>query len=177
MRKDSSYSFVEPEIKPIFSIFSKICISLIIFVSVILILGALFIDFRIYQLNKAIFDKKTQYNEISNNIDKIKINAKRLGLQRDLAMGIYSSNNILKKSLKNIFDLVPDTITLSLAKLEKNSLIIKGKTPSKDTYELLLEAPLRSVFTDTQTSFYQLPNGWYNFVSVSKIDQTEGFNE
>ena len=42
---------------------------------------------------------------------------------------------------------------------------------------MLLASPLKSIFTTSHTSFFQLENGWLNFVSTSKIDNPEGYNE
>ena len=72
---------------------------------------------------------------------------------------------------------MPDSVTLNNVFLDKNLLIIKGVTPSKDTYQLLMEAPLKSIFSSSSTTFYQMPNGWLNFISTNKIENSEGFNE
>ena len=101
----------------------------------------------------------------------------RLKERSATANEIFTSNEILKQSLKNLFDLVPDSITLNEILMQKNSLIIKGVTPSRDVYDMLLSAPLKSIFTTSNTSFFQLENGWLNFVSTSKIDNPEGYNE
>jgi hypothetical protein len=34
----------------------------------------------------------------------------------------------------------------------------------------MLEAPLRSIFHRTYTSFYPIENGWYRFVSTNYLD-------
>ena len=86
---------------------------------------------------------------------------------------IVTSNTVLKESIENLFDLVPDRITLSKADLDKNSLILYGITPSKDVYEFMLHAPLRSIFHRTYSSFYPLDNGWYRFVSTNYLDEEE----
>lgn len=86
---------------------------------------------------------------------------------------IFTSNTLLKDSIKNLFDLVPDRITLSRAKLEHNALILYGITPNKDVYEFMLHAPLRSIFHRTYSSFYPLENGWYRFVSTNYLDEEE----
>lgn len=97
--------------------------------------------------------------------------------QKELVEDIYASNEILKASMKNLFDLVPDQITLSKVIMEKNSLILYGTTPSKDTYNFLLASPLRSIFNTSNTVFYLNELGWYRFVSTNKIANQETFNE
>lgn len=86
---------------------------------------------------------------------------------------ITTSNSVLKDSIKNLFDLVPERITLSKAVLEKNALTLYGVTPTKDIYEFLLQAPLRSIFHKNYSDFYPLENGWYRFVSTNYLEDEE----
>ena len=97
--------------------------------------------------------------------------------QKSLGEEIYTRNILLKESMKNLFDLVPDKITLNRVIIKKDSLIIYGKTPTKDTFNFLLSAPLKSIFSSSNTMFYLTKNGWYNFVSTNKITTTDGFSE
>jgi hypothetical protein len=81
-----------------------------------------------------------------------------------------TDNTVMKESIRNLFDLVPDTITLSRAELDEKSLVLYGMTPNKETYEYILHAPLRSIFNRTYSSFYPIENGWYRFVSTNYLD-------
>jgi len=92
-------------------------------------------------------------------------------LQHRHAEGIYTENTVLKESIHNLFDLVPQKITLSQALLKEDELILYGITPSKEVYEFLLQAPLRSIFHRSYTSYYAMPNGWYSFVSKNYLDR------
>ncbi len=172
-----SYSFIKPKLKPIFSIFSKIWIAAILIVTFSLVCADLFIKFETYSLKKQNDEKQIRYDKIFAQISNLKSEMKTLMVQRDAALDIYSSNNILKKSLHNLFDLVPDAITLNDVYIDTNSLIVKGLTPTKDVYKLLLEAPLKSIFNSSSATFYQLENGWFNFVSINKMDNLEVENE
>jgi hypothetical protein len=87
------------------------------------------------------------------------------------AEGVYTENTVLKESIHNLFDLVPEKITLSQALLKEDELILYGVTPSKEVYEFLLQAPLRSIFHRSYTSYYAMPNGWYSFVSKNYLDR------
>lgn len=94
-----------------------------------------------------------------------------------IAEQVTTDNTVMKESIRNLFDLVPDSVTLSRAELDEKSLILYGMTPNKDTYEYMLHAPLRSIFHRTYTSFYPIENGWYRFVSSNYLDdenETEG---
>lgn len=82
---------------------------------------------------------------------------------------IAKQNVLLKDSIENLFDLIPEQITLNKIQMEQYQLVLYGTTPSKQIYTFLLEVPLRSIFTQSRADFYTLPNGWFNFVSVSKL--------
>jgi hypothetical protein len=79
----------------------------------------------------------------------------------------------MKDSIKNLLDLIPDPITLSSISFDKNRLIIYGITPTKEIYNMLMLPPLESIFTETNTSFYQLPNGWYRFKSENFLKEKQ----
>lgn len=104
--------------------------------------------------------------EIEEEIKLIESEAKK-------AEQISTENTVLKESIRNLFDLIPDGITLSKAELERQSLILYGTTPNKDIYEYMLHAPLKSIFNRTYTSFYPVENGWYRFVSSNYLDDEE----
>ena len=86
---------------------------------------------------------------------------------------ITNQNAMLKESVENLFDLIPEQITLNKVQMEQYQLVLYGATPSKQIYTFLLEVPLRSIFHQSRADFYLLPNGWYNFVSVSKLNNEE----
>ena len=90
-----------------------------------------------------------------------------------LSENIFTKNTVLKDSISNMFDLVPQRITLSEAKLLENGLILYGITPNKDIYNFMLQAPLRSIFNRTYSSFFPAENGWLRFMSTNYIDKDE----
>ena len=129
-----------------------------------------FLRFKEYRFEKelqSVYDKKA---ELQTSISKMKNSIAFMEKEAALANKIYTTNSVLKDSIANLFDLVPDSITLSKAKILKNGLILYGITPNKNVYAYMLEAPLRSIFAKTHTSFYQLPNGWLRFVSTNYLD-------
>ncbi|MFK5882550.1 MAG: hypothetical protein QM482_10115 [Sulfurospirillum sp.] len=172
-----SYSFVTPRPKPLLSAFSKIWIIFIFFVSMLLLSFGIFLLLKINFFRK---DAKTIIGEriaLEQQITKKDTYMEYLLRQKSLGEEIYTRNILLKDSMKNLFDLVPDKITLSRVIIKKDSLIIYGKTPTKDTFNFLLSAPLKSIFSSSNTMFYLTQNGWYNFVSTNKITTTDGFSE
>lgn len=166
-KRPITYSFIKPKLKPILSLFSLIWISLIGFISVVCLIVNFSIKILSYNLKEATNENQVSYDEYNRRIAIIKEHIKNLSEQQDEIESILATNQALKRSLQNIYDIVPDTVTLDFVKLDKNSLEIRGQTPSKEAFTLLMEAPLKSIFTKTKTTFYQLPNGWLNFTSIS----------
>lgn len=172
-----SYSFITPVPKPVFSLFTKLWIG---FIGIVVVLMALFDLFVLYKISSFQNDVVTMKTSLVSLEKQIEQNDARVGAilrQKGVAEEIYASNTVLKDSMKNLFDLVPDQITLSRVIMEKNSLIMYGKTPSKDTFNFLLASPLRSIFHTSNTIFYLNDEGWYRFVSTNKIINSDGFNE
>ena len=97
--------------------------------------------------------------------------------QKALSEKVYTKNLLLKDSISNLFDLVPERITLSKAELLHNGLILYGITPNRDVYNFMLQAPLRSIFHKTYSSFYPVKNGWLRFVSTNYIESEEFLDE
>ena len=153
------FSFITPEPRPLLSIFSKLWLSLIGFVFVVLLVANFFIVYKNYSTKKNIEFLANEQKELSQKIVTTDEISAKLAVQIDSANDIFTSNSILKQSLHNLFDLVPDSITL------------------EEVFNQLLASPLRSIFTTSNTSFYQSKNGWYGFISTNKIDNSEGYNE
>ncbi len=171
------YSFIEPRAKPLVSSFSKIWILFIAFVSLLLILFGFFLLYKIHSYKIDAIKTKSDRVLLEKKINVKDDYIEYLLRQKSLGEEIYTRNTLLKNSMKNLFDLVPDKITLNRVIIKKDSLIIYGKTPTKDTFNFLLSAPLKSIFNTSNTMFYLTANGWYNFVSTNKITTTDGFNE
>ncbi len=167
------HSFIQARPKKLISWELKV---LVIFFTVIL--GLLIATYAYLKIEIYVFDEEANNANVATHslnsarkkmqerIDYIKVEANRAKL-------IYTDNKLLSESIKNLFDIIPDKITLSKAILSKNSLILYGKTPSKEIYQFRLLAPLRSIFDRSYTSYYQKANGWINFVSTNYIDTQE----
>ncbi|MDQ7059733.1 MAG: hypothetical protein Q9M43_00810 [Sulfurimonas sp.] len=134
----------------------------------------LFKDYRFTQDRLEIISlREATMIEASSMEDEIEF----IQIQSSLAENIFTKNTVLKDSIANMFDLVPQRITLSEAKLLENGLILYGITPNKDVYNFMLQAPLRSIFHRTYSSFHPAKNGWLRFVSTNYIDKEEEMNE
>ncbi|AQW86444.1 hypothetical protein CPIN18021_1302 [Campylobacter pinnipediorum subsp. caledonicus] len=172
-----SFSFIKPEPRPIFSIFTKVWMILISFLFVFLFLSNLFILYKNYSIKSDTNSLKQQQIDLNMNIESMNSMIDNLNSKIEVGKDIQTSNSLLKQSLHNLFDLVPDSITLEEVMMDKTSLIIRGITPTKNVFNQLLSTPLKSIFNTSNTSFYQIKNGWYGFVSTNKMDNSEGYNE
>ncbi|EQB39858.1 hypothetical protein M947_04575 [Sulfurimonas hongkongensis] len=167
------YSYIKPRKKSVISselhlIFSFFTITLLMLFLTYSFL--LFKDYRFAQ-NKKDIDQKML--ELESSVQKM--NAQITFIEKEVLLSerISTKNTVLKDSIANLFDLVPQRITLSQATLLKNGLILHGVTPNKDVYNFMLQAPLRSIFHRTYSSFYESDNGWLRFVSTNYIDEEE----
>jgi hypothetical protein len=130
----------------------------------------MFLVFKDYSFEQDRVDIKSQRSDLNVTLHSMNNEINFIEKQIGLSEKIFTQNTVLKDSIANMFDLVPERITLSEAKLMKNGLILQGITPSKDVYDFMLQAPLRSIFHRTYSSFYPAENGWLYFVSKNYID-------
>ena len=111
--------------------------------------------------------------QLQKSIESMKNKIEYIEKQKMLSERVYTKNTVLKDSISNLFDLVPSRITLSEAKLHEKGLILYGITPNKDVYNFMLQAPLRSIFQRTYSSFYPAQNGWLRFVSTNYTNEED----
>ncbi len=166
----TTYSFIKPRKKSIFTLFDKIWLGLFSF--------GIFFIFAIYFLyltkialtHNLIEEQKEQVLQFQNKTQENGQLYNILLEQSEIANTFYTQNQAFKNSLKNLFDIIvkTDGITLESVEQEKNSLKLIGVTPTKEMFALLLETPLKSIFDQSFTTYYRLNNGWYRFISISK---------
>ena len=169
----TSYSFIKPQRKPIFNLFSKIWLFFIATIVLLFAAANFFVEFKSNSLRNETQISKQKQEQTQEQIKQADELTALLKQRRDSANEIAASNAVLKQSLRNLLDLV----TLHEISMDKNSLVVKGTTPSRDIYNMLLATPLKSIFSTSNTSFYQLDSGWLNFISTNKTDNYEGKNE
>lgn len=171
------YSYIRPRKKSLFtpevqllSVFFGITLFMLFATYIFLV----FKDYRFTQDRSDIIEKREETAVEINMIEKQIIFIQE---EKALSESIFTKNTVLKDSIANMFDLIPQRITLSEAKLLENGLILYGVTPNKDIYNFMLQAPLRSIFHRTYSSFYPVENGWLRFVSTNYIDKEEEIPE
>jgi hypothetical protein len=165
------FSYIQPRKKQLISAEVGLVLSffaiLFIFVTVIF----LYLSFQINTFEKEKLAFKHQIEQNNFYADEVKKNINILNLNLRLSKEFNQRNIFFKESIQNILNLVPDKITLSRLELGEDRLVVYGETPTKDLYNLLMLAPLRSIFDKSYTSFYLQENGWYRFVSYNSMDE------
>jgi hypothetical protein len=167
------YSYITPRKKSVFTQEMQLLFS---FFTITIFMLLLTYGFLLYKNHSFVKDKKSLFTEKSQLENSFLVMEKEISYienQKMLSETIYTKNIVLKDSISNLFDLIPLRITLSKAQLLKNGLILYGITPNKDIYNFMLQAPLRSIFHTTYSSFYPAKNGWYRFVSTNYINEDE----
>lgn len=166
-------SYIQPKSKQILSDEMQLVLLFFAISIAMLFLTFGFLKLRIYTFEKSMTRIEAKKVELKSATQKMQHQIQIIEQESDRAEKVVTENSVLKESVKNLFDLVPDRIVLTEVELNKNSLVMKGITPSKEVYEFLLQAPLRSIFNNTYTSFYQADNGWLSFVSTNTLDDEE----
>lgn len=164
------HSFITPRPKRLISGELRLVLFFFI-VTIIMLVGTyLFLHFKTYAFITERQEVAREEKSLKNTISQMGSEIKMIEKEVKIAEQITTDNMVMKESIRNLFDLVPDDIILDRAELESSSLILYGTTPNKDTYEYMLHAPLRSIFHRTYTSYYPIENGWYRFVSSNYLD-------
>lgn len=165
------YSYITPRKKTVFTQEAQLLVTFFTLTLMMLFSTYAFLLYKNYSFTQEKSSKVQQRATLEASLEKMKSDINYIQKQKALSETIYTKNSVLKDSIANLFDLVPSRITLSEAKLLENGLILYGVTPNKDIYNFMLQAPLRSIFHRTYSSFYPAKNGWLRFVSTNYMDQ------
>ncbi|WP_353661849.1 hypothetical protein [Hydrogenimonas sp. SS33] len=163
-----AYSFIHPKPKKRIDSESRILAVFLVTTVVLILVFTLFLLFRQLTMEKENNVMKHRTQTLHAESSKYRKEIARIERLERKYETIHTNNTLLKESIQNLFDLIPDQITLTKAILDRDGLVLYGVTPSKDVYNYLLLAPLKSVFQRNVTTFYPLKNGWWRFVSVNE---------
>lgn len=165
------YSYITPKKKSVFTQEVQLLVTFFTITLIMLFSTYAFLLYKSYSFTHEKSNKLQERATLEASLEKMKTQISSIQKQKALSETIYTKNSVLKDSIANLFDLVPSRITLSQAKLLENGLILYGITPNKDVYNFMLQAPLRSIFHRTYSSFYPAENGWLRFVSTNYMDK------
>jgi len=168
-----TYSYIKPRKKSFVTSELKLLFIFFFITIIMLLLTYMFLVFKSYSFKQEHLEIQNTKHDLNISLHKMNEDIKFIEKQISVSKKIFTQNTVLKDSIANMFDLVPERITLSEAKLLENGLILYGITPNKDVYNFMLQAPLRSIFHNTYSSFYPAENGWLYFVSKNYIDEDE----
>jgi hypothetical protein len=165
------YSFTTPKPKPLFAEDTKLWLIFISAVTTIIMLFSLFLAIKtiIYKNDIEEMEKNIEKNSLESKILTQKINS--IKEKKSLYTKVVVDNQLLKDGVRNLLELIPDPITLTEVKIDKNSLYLYGITPSKEIYNILLLPSLKSIFNESKVNFYQMSNGWYRFESKNEMKE------
>ena len=172
-----TYSFTKPRKKHLLSQEMRLVVfffGMTLFTLLSTYLGLLFAE-NSFKEDKLAYKERSK--EINASIAKMRSDIEFIYTQDAQSENIFTANTIIKDSIHNLFDLVPDKIVLSSAEIQKYSLVLHGRTPTKEMYNFRLQAPLRSLFHESYSSFYPAQNGWYYFVSKNYLHKNEDLEE
>ncbi|WP_152184179.1 hypothetical protein [Sulfurimonas indica] len=167
------YSYIKPRKKTPFTTDVQLIVTFFSITIIMLLSTYAFLLFKDYSF---VNERETLVQnriDLEKNIEDMDSKIAYIKKQKALSEKVFTQNMVLKDSIANLFDLVPERITLSRAELLQNGLILYGVTPNKDVYNFMLQAPLRSIFQKTYTSFYPTDSGWLHFVSTNYINEDE----
>ncbi|MDR2638909.1 MAG: hypothetical protein LBC09_03610 [Helicobacteraceae bacterium] len=167
------YSLTAPRVKRLLDTDTKLWALFTIFIvalfAAIKITLELLIAAQTIQMN-AYRDERSQYEA---QIENLQIQTHMVLQDIETVSRTAAKNKVIKDSLINLLDLIPDQIYLTEATASETALRIKGYTPSQDIYNYLLRPPLESIFAKTAVSFLADGRGGYAFDSVSVMDENE----
>lgn len=167
------YSFIQPRRKHILKNDTKFWLA---FLTISLGMLAGFSIFLHMKVSDTIEEAKQTIEQRSVLIEKTKQaldEHESLRQVIDYSSQITMANELLSDNIKNIFDIVPDQVTLKKIEISTNCLSIYGITPSREVFNYHFAPALRSIFTTSQTSFISKGGGWSEFISTNKLEQHE----
>jgi len=170
-------SFIKPRKKKLLDDMSSLWLIFIGLMSVGLIGFGIYINYKSSFYIKMLEERNISNNKLKKKVKDLKSDIQIIKMQKELYDEVTSTNLLLKESVKNLFDLVPDQITLTNVIMEKDSLILKGYAISKESYMLLLEPPLKSIFDESKVTFSTNDKGFFQFVSKNSIQKNRGITD
>ncbi len=171
------HSFIKPRKKKLFDDMTTLWLFFIIIVSTGLLIFGFIIFYKssfYIKMLDPLEKNNTKYTQIVKQLNN---NIALINMQVTLDKDVKETNIILKQSMKNLFDLIPDQITLTSVVMQKKSLLLKGYTNAVESYTLLLEPPLKSIFTKSIVKFSKDKQGHVIFESYNSMDNLKENNE
>ena len=166
-----SYSFKQARSKSLFKKDTKFWIAFLV-ISVSIMLGLqIALSMKLTSTIDGIKSTRTDKEDLVKKTIEIKDEYAILKEHVIYANKLNAENSILKESMKNLFEIVPDKIILNKIEITPTTLTIFGTTPSRDIFNLQFAPALKSIFTKSETSFIRAEKGTSRFISINYIAQ------
>ncbi len=163
------HSFIKPRKKRLMDEMSSLWIVFISLMSIGLVGFGVYVNYKSSFYIKMLEENSQKHQVLDKKVKGLKSDIQIFSMQKELSYEVLSSNLLLKNSIKNLFDLVPNEVTLEKVVMEKYALELQGYARSKESYRLLLEPPLKSIFDESLVKFSINKKGFFQFVSHNKI--------
>jgi len=168
------YSYKEPRKKRLFDKVTKLWFMFVVSIFLIVLSYWVFLNSRSSSFGSELENIIKSNRVLSNSVNDLEKEFKILKMQRVLVQEVTNSNKLLNNSIKNLFNLVPDQITLIKVDMEKDTLTLDGLSSTKDAYRLLLEPPLKSIFNESRVNFkFDSSIGKYMFRSINSMTKKD----
>lgn len=168
------YSFTKPISKHIFKLATKIWVFYFIVAFGILMYFRVVLVLQTEDLkeDQELMRVEQEYIKQLNNV--LAKENERLYYELDVITQIKDQDEKLRQQIRNILNMIPEQVEIHEIRFDNNRLFIRGLTSSKEIFENLLQSQLRAVYSKSESSFYELPSGWYNFESISQTAENDG---
>ncbi|STQ83641.1 hypothetical protein [Helicobacter fennelliae] len=166
-----SLSFIKPQTKHIFANITKIWWFYIALTAVILVGYYMFLQIESANSLRRVAEYRALQSKIQLQTKYLNEYFERTVYEATLTNKRLDTHNIRKEKLRDLLEIIPDKITINFIEFSNYSLTLKGVTPSKEFFYFGLQALLKASFGKSSVNFYALPNGWYQFISLSYIEQ------
>lgn len=160
-------SFIEAREKQLATIEMRWLLGIFSVLALIMAGAHLFLSLQSAGYSQAIAEDRAQVPKLQSSIRTMEEEIALIRAEMAESEKIFTDNMVLKVKIKNIFDLVPDGVTLKRAELTQNGLLLEGEAHDKRLFVDTLETPLRSIFETSTTTFTALKDGTFAFVSIS----------
>lgn len=166
------YSFTPALPKSIISHLTKIWIFYILLSVAVIYVYGIYLNIQVKILDTTRQTTESNIDSQDSDIDNTNKNIARLQYELDLNKTNQNYNEELRNAILKLFALIPDQITITNMQLEEKRLVLKGITPTQQIYSFYLGTPLKSIFSKSNVDYFPLSNGWFNFTSISTIEDS-----
>ena len=163
------YSFITPRKKVTLDSFTLYSIIFLSIISMSFLLLGFYLKYTNSNFQNIEKNYQTKIEEIKKEKKKINKDINEYLQIVNLEKKAKKANIALKNGLKNFFVLIPDQIKINKLYLTKYEVKIYGETDNPQTYKLLVEPPLKSIFDNTKVGFTKISDNRYKFSSYNQI--------